>query len=210
MRCHLGPKEDLKIQWGYINWYSVTGNKVKEVQNLGSQSPALYSNYFELPSDWVSQWLNSQWKQILYRAGLWGYQHLYYFKLFTHFLTYLPNSWGRGGGGSPLYPPGSYGPDIPREQLASAEARFDSKIARINYSCESYILFFTNSRICWLLGEKRRYKDSNFKWKLDRENTQFIEFLRSLADSQTRGHSMTTWTQFCPFFDHHLPQLGHF
>ena len=49
------------------------------------------------------------------------------------------------------------------------------------------ILFFTNSRICWLLGEKRRYKESNFKWKLDRENTQLIEFLRSLSDSQTRG-----------------------
>ena len=49
------------------------------------------------------------------------------------------------------------------------------------------ILFFTNSRICWLLGEKRRYKDSNFEWKLDQENTQFIEFLRSLADLQTRG-----------------------
>ena len=103
-------------------------------------------------------------------------------------------------GGSPLYPPSSYGPDITREQLASAEAKFDSKIARINYSCESYILFFYKlSHMLVTTGEKRRYKDSNFKWKLDRENTKFIEFLRSLADSQTRGHSMTTWTQFCPF-----------
>ena len=78
------------------------------------------------------------------------------------------------------------------ERVESAKARFDSKIARINYSCESYILFFTNSRICWLLGEIRSYKDSYFKWKLDRENIQFFEFLRSLVDSQSRGHSMTT------------------
>ena len=28
----------------------VTSNKIKELQNLGPQSPALNSNYFELPS----------------------------------------------------------------------------------------------------------------------------------------------------------------
>ena len=29
-----------------------TGEKVQEVQILKTQSPDLYSNYFELPSDW--------------------------------------------------------------------------------------------------------------------------------------------------------------
>ena len=51
------------------------------------QNPALYNNCFELPSDWLFQQLNSQSegssKQLLYKAGLWGSQHLYYLNFFT-------------------------------------------------------------------------------------------------------------------------------
>ena len=61
--------------------------KLRKYKIWEPQSPALYSNGFELLSDWLSQLLNSQSEdsseQLLYRAGLWELNHLNYLNFFT-------------------------------------------------------------------------------------------------------------------------------
>ena len=68
--------------WMFYRWKSLRST------NPGTSKVRLFSsNFFELLSDWLSQQLNSQSegssKQLLYRAGLWGSQDLYFLNFFT-------------------------------------------------------------------------------------------------------------------------------
>ena len=59
-----------------VAFWITSKKKFKQYKCWGPQSPALHSNCFELPSDWLLSYLESQSegssKQLLYRAGLWA------------------------------------------------------------------------------------------------------------------------------------------